>query len=98
MIMECVVCHQNNLAPTINGPHGLHNVNDQAWIDAHENFYEGNSDNCKACHGLLLQGTVLSRTAASRTFRVEDRGSVTIPQGAAVGCAICHESPLGGGG
>jgi hypothetical protein len=98
MIMECVVCHQNNLAPTINGPHGLHNINDQAWIDAHEDFYESNSDNCKACHGLLLQGTVLSRTAASRTFRVEDRGSVTIPQGAVVGCAICHESPLGGGG
>lgn len=93
MITECVVCHQNNLAPTTDGPHGMHNVNDQAWIDAHQNFYESNSNNCKACHGLLLQGTVLSRTAASRTFKVEDRGTVTIPQGINVGCAICHEAP-----
>jgi hypothetical protein len=93
MITECVVCHLNNLAPTINGPHGMHNVNDQAWISDHHNFYESNPDNCKACHGLLLQGTVLSRTAVSRTFRVEDRGRVTIPQGAVVGCAICHEAP-----
>jgi hypothetical protein len=93
MITECVVCHQKNLAPTTDGPHGMHNVNDQGWISEHHSFYERDPNNCKACHGLLLQGTVLSRTAAMRTFRVEDRGSVTIQQGAVVGCAICHEAP-----
>jgi hypothetical protein len=93
MITECVVCHKKNLPPTTDGPHGMHNVNDQAWIDAHSDFYERDPKNCQACHGLLLQGTVLSRTAASRTFRVEDRGSVTIPQGVNVGCTICHEAP-----
>ena len=93
MITECVVCHQKNLGPTTDGPHGLHNINDQAWIDAHRDFYERDQKNCQACHGVSLHGTVLSRTAASRTFKVEDKGSVTIPQGVVVGCAICHETP-----
>ncbi len=98
MIIECDVCHnRNNLAPTVNGPHGLHNINDQAWIGAHPGFFRTDPDNCKACHGLLLEGTVISRTAATRTFRAKERGRVTIPQGVTVGCAICHESPLGGG-
>jgi len=72
-IIECRVCHiQGSLPLTINGPHGLHNVNDSRWLsESHGQFYTNNKSGCKACHGLDLLGTPLAKMPIARTFTVE---------------------------
>ena len=93
-IIECGTCHgQGSLPLTTNGPHGLHNVNDARWVDeSHGDFYERDKDGCKACHGLDLMGTPLAKTAAARSFRVEDN-TVTFAKGDLVSCNRCHGIP-----
>ena len=93
-IIECGTCHgQGSLPLTTDGPHGLHNVDDLRWVDeSHGNFYERDKNGCKACHGLDLMGTPLAKTAASRSFRVEDN-TVTFAKGDLVSCDRCHERP-----
>ncbi len=96
---ECSTCHTaSSLALTVSGPHGMHNVNDARWIDGgHARFYKQSPALCKACHGLTLHGSVLSRAFSNRTFRAEDIGTVTVLQGDQVGCYTCHNGPNGGG-
>ncbi len=61
--------------------------------------YRGHSGMaCEACHGLALEGTVLSRAAADRTLFGDDNRTVSVPKGAQVSCTLCHENPLTGGG
>ncbi|MEN8217506.1 MAG: hypothetical protein ABFS56_14280 [Pseudomonadota bacterium] len=93
-IIECDTCHTPGSLPmTIEGPHGLHNVNDPEWTeDKHRNFYMLDPNGCKACHGENLEGTALSKVAAARTFSVEDR-TVTLEKGQKVSCDLCHEKP-----
>ena len=95
-VMECTTCHApGSLGRTVNGPHGLHNVNDPAWYDdGHEEFYENNKNRCKSCHGADLTGTPLSRTPTARTFRVEE-GERTADyfKGDFVRCDDCHGMP-----
>lgn len=93
-IIECNTCHKpGTLARTTNGPHGLHNVNDSRWYDeGHENYYEQNKNNCKACHGQNLTGTALSRMAAARNFSFE-HGTVSFRKGDLVRCDHCHSMP-----
>ncbi|MFZ1201900.1 MAG: hypothetical protein WAO07_17155 [Desulfobacterales bacterium] len=93
-IIECGTCHgQGSLPLTTNGPHGLHNVADARWVDeSHGDFYERDKAGCKACHGLELRGTPLAKTAAARSFRVEDN-TVTLAKGDLVSCNRCHERP-----
>jgi hypothetical protein len=99
-ISECSVCH-TSLPLTLNGPHGMHNVNSRAWNLGHGGFYERNPNACRACHGQNLEGTVLSVTAADREFLRDDEdeddegGGQTIPvaKGTPVSCALCHAKP-----
>ncbi|MDX1811685.1 MAG: cytochrome C, partial [Gammaproteobacteria bacterium] len=93
---ECTTCHEAGSLPlTLNGPHGMHNVNDPRWNTNHEGFYERNPSACKACHGENLQGTVLSKTATDRVLRTDDEGNGTIQlaKGTTVSCDLCHEKP-----
>lgn len=90
-VIECSTCHVT-LARTTSGPHGLHNVNSQSFVNDHEHLYEGNPAACQACHGVNLTGTVLSRAAADRDFTIE-HGSVHIPKGTQVRCNMCHSMP-----
>ena len=94
-ILECTACHKAGSLPlTTSGPHGLHNVNDPRWADGgHEDFYERDPASCRACHGQNLGGTPLSRTPVTRTFNVEDAGTVTLLAGTQVGCTHCHSKP-----
>lgn len=104
-IIECSVCHESGSLPITNhGPHGLHTVNDSHWYDdGHEDAYEDDKDSCKACHGLDLMGTPLSRIPTARSFQVEaedgeDRDddqhhTVTYVKGDLVRCNRCHEMP-----
>jgi len=93
-ISECATCH-TSLPLTLNGPHGMHNVNSTAWPHEHENFYKNNPSACQACHGLNLEGTVLSRTAAERDYPRDDDGdsSIHLAKGTPVSCTLCHEKP-----
>ena len=93
-LIECTACHAKGSLPlTTNGPHGLHNVNDGRWVDEnHGDFYGQNKSGCKACHGENLEGTVLARIPADRSFRVEDR-TVSYAKGDLVACNRCHGRP-----
>jgi hypothetical protein len=95
-IIECKTCHADGPQLTTNGPHGLHNVNDQNWNKNHDNFYKQNPSNCKACHGLNLEGTVLSRAAANRSLISDDNKTISIAKGISIHCSLCHDNPLHG--
>ena len=93
-IIECSTCH-TSLPLTLNGPHGMHNVNSTGWNLEHEDFYEKNPNACRACHGTNLEGTELSLTAADRDYLRDDDGNRTIhlAKGTPVSCDLCHEKP-----
>ncbi len=110
-IVECQACHGANTFTTsdfrgnfdtngwMKGPHGMHPV-DQNWISGHYSVFRDSatpSGTCQACHGTSLQGTVLSRTAADRTYRIDDGRTRVIPKGTPVSCTLCHGNPLNGG-
>ena len=92
-IVECTTCHgAGTLAASLDGPHGMHVVNDARWRQGgHGSLAERNRQACAACHGTTFRGTVLSRTAAQRSW-----GSRTVARGVAVGCYDCHNGPNGG--
>jgi hypothetical protein len=97
-IVECAACHAGALPRTMNGPHGMHNVNQASFVDGgHEGFYRQDPAACQACHGTDLRGTVLSRAAADRTWTVEGQ-TRHVSKGAPVGCTLCHSLPGSGGG
>jgi len=94
-ITECTVCHEaGSLGLTLDGPHGMHPVNDRRWNKDHEDVAEGNKDACRACHGRNGEGSVLSRVATDRTLETDDNGSIFLPRGTPVRCDICHENEL----
>ena len=93
-IIECSACHDADRLPlTVEGPHGMHNANESRWVDEnHEDFYDDDENHCRACHGVGLTGTVLSRTADARSFRVEGR-TISFTKGEQVRCNKCHGLP-----
>ncbi|EGW54728.1 hypothetical protein [Candidatus Endoriftia persephonae] len=93
-IAECATCH-TSLPNTLDGPHGMHNVNSSSWDLGHEDFYRRNPNACKACHGNDLNGTVLSRAAADRDYQSDDDGgrTVHVSKGTEIGCTLCHARP-----
>ncbi len=97
-VSTCGACHEAGSLPlTTGGPHGMHNVGDARWTDhEHELFFERNPDSCRACHGVNLTGSPLSRTAADRVLKAEDQ-TIRLPRGTAVGCNLCHGLPDGKG-
>ncbi len=95
VIKECTACHASGSLPlTTSGPHGLHNVADRRWYseDGHGDRYEHNKASCKACHGIDLMGTPLSKMPVARTLRAEGR-TVNFAAGDLVGCTHCHRRP-----
>ena len=93
-LIECSSCHKNNsLALTLNGPHGMHNVNDNQWINGgHSDFYERNPAACQACHGSDLKGSPLAKAATNRVF-MTDLGTKKYSSGTKVTCYDCHNGP-----
>jgi hypothetical protein len=98
-VSECTVCHEANSFPngTLNGPHGMHPVNDPNWIKSKGDFYHedfvwrNGEDQCAACHGADHQGTRLSRVPVDRVLKDAD-GVVraTLAAGEIVSCGLCH--------
>lgn len=98
-ISECTVCHDTNSFPngTLDGPHGMHPVNDPNWIKSrgdyyHEDFvWENGEDQCAACHGADHRGTRLSRVPVDRVLKdAEGKVRATVSKGDIVSCDLCH--------
>ena len=98
MIIECSVYHGSSQQATLGGRTAMHPTGSQTWINDHHDLVESSRQQCQACHGLLGEGTVLSKAAVIRSFTTEDRGKISIAQGTRIGCGICHENPLTDGG
>jgi len=93
LIGECTACHKaGSLSLTMDGPHGLHNVNDPRWVSNHGDFWQQSPSECRSCHGKDLNGTVLARTFAARSFKTEEFGTVNLSKGEEVTCFSCHAS------
>ncbi len=95
-IAECGSCHLPGLEPGLTGPHGLHSINDPTWSGtAHGTIYKQNGNACKACHGLDLRGTVLSRVKADRTLAQSvlfGGGTINFAKGTEISCYACHRA------
>ncbi|MBI5363579.1 MAG: carboxypeptidase regulatory-like domain-containing protein [Planctomycetes bacterium] len=93
-LIECAGCHAPNTLPTLTlqGPHGMHQVNSASFIHDHHELWETQGATCQACHGANLTGTVLSRAAADRTWNV-DGHTVSVTKGTAISCTLCHAAP-----
>lgn len=98
-ISECTVCHEPNSFPngTLDGPHGMHPVNEPNWIKSKGDFYhedfvwDGGEDQCAACHGADHLGTRLSRVPVDRELRDADGVlRATLNAGDVVSCDLCH--------
>ncbi len=88
-----------SLGLTLDGPHGMHPVNDPNWTHRHESVAEQNPNSCRACHGSNGEGSVLARTADLRILESHDKqpdGSkqITLSRGTEVSCTLCHENKL----
>lgn len=102
-IIECDTCHKPGSLPmTTDGPHEMHNVNDDRWTDIntprrHNFLYLSRPSLCKACHGTDLEGTALSRkVTATKTFEFKYKSKtekITLKKGELIGCSHCHEKP-----
>jgi len=93
-IIECRSCHDDAIGLTMDGPHGLHNVDDDGWIAGHGSFFDKlGAESCQVCHGLDLLGGRLSRVAAPRSFTLPDARTIDYVDDAMVGCGDCHLMP-----
>lgn len=96
-ISECTVCHEDGSFPdgTLNGPHGMHPVNDSDWIDedGHGEFAEdrSNGDRCAICHGVDHLGTRLAKVPVDRVLKDKEGKVLTaLRAGDEVACNLCH--------
>jgi hypothetical protein len=93
-IIECVTCHKQPMPHGLQGPHGLHSVNDPLWNKVHKAFYALSRASCKSCHGPDLGGTILSSGATNRQLKSKGNTPVTITGGTPVSCSTCHSRPV----
>ena len=97
-IQECDACHQRDpndprslaMPLGLDGPHGMHPVNDNRWNHQHRNFTGGQYANCRTCHGADLTGTALSAASADRVLDKKDGSQATFEKGHMFGCGDCH--------
>jgi len=115
-VTECTTCHgrnsfnierdfRDNLDSDgrMQGPHGMHPVNDPGWTHDHKEVDKEGRNSCRACHGADGQGTVLSRTADNRILECKEspaciqtsRGKVIeIAKNTQVRCGMCHDNEI----
>lgn len=94
VLTDCKACHVGGVdVKLLNGPHGLHAVNDPGWVAQHAPVYTADPAVCKACHGATLDGSYLSRAATDSSFLKEDGAAKLYRAGDVVGCADCHAKP-----
>lgn len=94
-ISECTTCHEADSFPdgTLDGPHGMHPVNDPAWFSGkHGRFAkdDSNGDRCAASHGEDHLGTRLAKVPLDRMFIKKDKVLASLKAGEQVACNLCH--------
>ena len=94
MIVECDACHgvQPSNALFRNGPHGMHPLG-SSWAQNHPDIVQANGGygQCRACHGLNYEGTVLSRAQADRSVTTDKFGTKAYWRGQQISCYGCHD-------
>jgi hypothetical protein len=92
-LAECGACHVSSPTPWNGGPHGMHPLG-QSWVADHHDVVEngGGWQQCRSCHGMNLEGTVLSTASADRSF-FTNWGTKTYFRGSRVSCYGCHAGP-----
>ncbi len=90
-VSECTTCHPSVPNTVTGGPHGMHPVG-QTWVSRHPDVAEGQSSQCRVCHGSDYRGTVLSRALGDRSL-TSDFGSLQLWRGFQIGCYTCHNGP-----
>lgn len=91
-LVDCNVCHTGLGSNEVQGPHGMHPV-DQNWVkDQHGDIAEHNTAACFACHGSNARGTELSRAQGDRVFSTK-YGTKNFWRGFQVSCYACHDGP-----
>jgi hypothetical protein len=94
-LAECKACHTRVPVSATGGPHGLHTIGNQAWVNQHGSYAENNRQACAYCHGANYRGSPLGTTKAARRFTIEGR-RVSYTAGQQVTCYDCHNGPGGG--
>jgi hypothetical protein len=90
---DCSTCHTGLQDNQYQGPHGMHPVTSKWATDNHKNVAETQGlNNCRACHGQDLRGTVLSLAQGPRTFNTQF-GQKQLFEGSRVSCYLCHNGP-----
>ncbi len=65
----------------------------QSWVDAHNDYAQGNLQACAYCHGVDFRGTPLSVSKIPHTFPTKDGPNKTFPAGHQFNCYDCHNGP-----
>lgn len=93
MLSDCTTCHATTPKTVTGGPHGMHPIGGE-WVGRHgDTVEEGRgTQQCAACHGTDLRGTVLSKALGDRTFALE-WGTKKFSRGMQIGCYSCHDGP-----
>jgi hypothetical protein len=95
-LTECGTCHTTLTATNNGGPHSIHLLGLQAWVDAHHDYANnGGYTVCAYCHGSNYRGSPLSVTKIQRNFTGDDGQRITLLAGYAVSCYDCHNGPTG---
>lgn len=90
--VECESCHRTTLAPSLDGPHGMHPIGD-SWVDGHGDLASNfGTWACLACHGAAADGTVLSYSQSVWTASTP-WGPRPMWRGFRIGCWACHLGP-----
>jgi hypothetical protein len=95
-LAECKACHARAGVSATGGPHGLHTIGSQAWVNGHGSVAERDTAACAYCHGANFRGSPLASAKSARRFTVEGRRRVSYSAGQQVTCYDCHNGPSGG--
>jgi hypothetical protein len=86
-IIESSACHGNKLPLTLGGPHGMHNVNSQEWVNGHEEFFKASLRRAKraiessaTARFTRKQRQIVSfEVKRSKPFKFPKRHRLTVP-------------------
>ena len=94
-ISDCTSCHSLEQLDDVGleGPHGMHPITLEWVRNDHKDPGEHQLNECRACHGVDLRGTVLSLTQADRTWATGEFGTKTHFEGGNTTCYGCHNGP-----
>jgi len=86
-LFDCSACHPTVPVTVTGGPHEMHPTG-ELWAAEHGGADWQKADQCEACHGNDLTGTVLSRMGSE--MNLGSGWAIGFWQGSQIGCYTCH--------